>query len=55
MVEKAGETNAESRRLHTHGSVGLEVASGGWMVGAEAAEALVAFAGDSVDEAELDQ
>lgn len=33
MVEKAGETNAESRRLHTHGSVGLEVASGGKMGG----------------------
>lgn len=44
--------NAESLRLHRHGSVMLEVASGGKMVGAEAAEALTAFAGDSIAEAE---
>lgn len=48
MVEKAGETNVESLRLHTQGSVELEVDSGGQMAGAEAAEALVTFAGDSV-------
>lgn len=48
MVEKAGETNVESLRLHTQGSVELEVDSGGQMAGAEAAKALVAFAGDSV-------
>lgn len=48
MVEKAGETNVESLRLHTQDSVELEVDSGGQMAGAEAAEALVTFAGDSV-------
>lgn len=53
-VEKAGGTNAESLRLHTHGSVGLEMASGGQMAGAEAAEALVVSAGDFMNEAELD-
>ena len=40
MVEKAGETNVEPLRLHTHGSVELEVDSGGQMAGTEAAEAL---------------
>ena len=48
MVEKAGETNVEPLRLHTHGSVELEVDSGGQMAGTEAAEALMTFAWDSV-------
>lgn len=37
----------ELLRLHTHGSVELEVDSCGQMAAGEAAEALVTFAGDS--------